>query len=619
MRKHLTRLVCLMLMAALLVPASPAHAGDHEHTYVTITIKATCTQTGSTYEECSVCKTTRNWTTLPMVAHTWGGYTVDVTPTCVREGREKRTCSVCNAVDYRSLGYTDHTWGGYVVTTQATCFAPGQRTDTCTVCKTTRYQSIPQLTHTWGGYVVTTPPTCTVAGVQTSTCSNCNSTRTLAIKATGHSFSGWSVYKAPSCTDTGMERRTCSVCGQEEYRMINATGHTWSAWGTITAATCTDMGEQKRECSVCGAYQLRYINALGHDFGVWKETKPALCLEQGENTAECKRCGQTVMMKTKALGHNWGPWSVSIVPTCTQYGQEKRTCTRCGTEQTRRLSRAKHQPRPGWFAMPEPSLEKPGRKVQYCAVCEKIINSQEYAPENYRYNMPATGFGPFAYQFNTQLIGSTDRLIPLDFASGDPLTLPIVTADNYYVGDLHVRLNEHVVTVDYQMHDPRTVVSNPTFLLFTSLDELNAGGLTFGYQGYPMESAVPFTGDKGILAVRMNINYDRKHSANRPFPEDGMYVDGITLNSEVLRQMVLKLTPAAPAVTPQPVQEAAPYQQPVPQVQYQQQVPIATPLPLQEAVPYQQPVQEVPGQYAPLQEEYIVYTTPLPPGANGNG
>ena len=606
MRKHLTRLVCLMLMAALLVPASPAHAGDHEHTYVTITIKATCTQTGSTYEECSVCKTTRNWTTLPMVAHTWGGYTVDVTPTCVREGREKRTCSVCNAVDYRSLGYTDHTWGGYVVTTQATCFAPGQRTDTCTVCKTTRYQSIPQLTHSWGGYVVTTPPTCTVAGVQTSTCSNCNSTRTLAIKATGHSFSGWSVYKAPSCTDTGMERRTCSVCGQEEYRMINATGHTWSAWGTITAATCTDMGEQKRECSVCGAYQLRYINALGHDFGVWKETKPALCLEQGENTAECKRCGQTVMMKTKALGHNWGPWSVSIVPTCTQYGQEKRTCTRCGTEQTRRLSRAKHQPRPGWFAMPEPSLEKPGRKVQYCAVCGKVVNSQEYAPDSYRYGMPATGFGPFAYQFNTQLVGSTDRLIPLDFASGQPLTLPIITVDNYYVGDLNVRLTDHVVTVDYRMNDPRTVVSNASFLLLASLQEVSAEHLTYTYKGYPMESAVPFTGDKGILMVRMTVNYDQKNAGNRPFPEDGMYVDGSTLNSEVLRQMVLQLSEPAPAaIQPPAVQEAAPNLQPAQEV-YQQ--------PAQDV--YQQPVQQSPEHVVP-QEEYITYT-PAPTG-NGNG
>ncbi len=606
MRKHLSRLACLLLMVALLVPAGDAHAGDHTHVYETVTIAATCTKTGSTYERCTICSETRNWVTTPMVAHTWGGWSVDVTPTCVREGREKSTCSVCNTVQYRSLGYTDHVWGGWVDSTPATCFTPGQRTNTCSVCGTPQRQAIPQLTHNWSGYVVTTPPSCTVGGVQTSTCSLCGTTRTLAINATGHTWGGWVVEKAPSCTDTGMEKRTCSICGEAQYRMINAAGHKWSAWGVLTAATCTEIGEEKRECTVCGAYQLRYVKALGHDFGPWKETKPAQCLEQGENTATCKRCGQTVMMKTKALGHNWGPWSVSIEATCTQYGQEKRTCTRCGAEQTRRTSRAKHQPRPNWYASPEPSLERPGRKVQYCAVCGKVVNSQEYAPDSYRYGMPATGFGPFAYQFNTQLVGSTDRLIPLDFASGQPLTLPIITVDNYYVGDLNVRLTDHVVTVDYRMNDPRTVVSNASFLLLASLLEVSAEHLTYAYKGYPMESAVPFTGDKGILMVRMTVNYDQKNAGNRPFPEDGMYVDGSTLNSEVLRQMVLQLSEPAPAaIQPPAVQEAAPNLQPAQEV-YQQ--------PSQDV--YQQPVQQSPEQVVP-QEEYITYT-PAPTG-NGNG
>ncbi len=593
MRKHIMRFVCLLLMVAVLVPFNDAHASC-SHNFVPKNIPATCTQVGSSYEECTHCKMTRNWVTLPMLAHTWSGWSVDIAPTCAVEGREKRTCTVCSTPDYRSLGYTGHTWGGYVVTTPPTCFAAGQATDTCSVCKTTRYQSIAKLTHNWSGYVVTTPPTCTVAGVQTSTCSICGSTRTLPINALGHNWGGYVVTKPPTCTDTGLEKRTCSTCGYEEFRMINATGHTWTAWGDVKAATCTDMGEQKRVCTVCSASQLRYV---------------------------------------KALGHNWGPWSVSVPPTCTQYGQEKRACTRCSAEQTRRLSRAKHQPRPGWFAMPEPTLEKPGRKVQYCSVCNKMINSKEYAPENYRYNMPATGFGPFAYQFNTRLVGSSDRLIPLDFASGDPITLPIVTADNYYVGDLHVRLNEHVVTVDYQMNDSRTVVSNASYLLFTSLDELHSGSIGYGTQGYPMESAVPFTGDKGILAVRMTINYDRKNTANRPFPEDGMYVDGSTLNSEVLRQMVLKLSESVAPQQAQPAPYQQPqYQQPVEEPQYQQPAEeYLYPQPMEEyqypqptPIPYQQPVQQMPQYPQPTPVPYQQPMPQYPPQqqydpSNGNG
>ena len=45
----------------------------------------------------------------------------------------------------------------------------------------------------------------------------------------------------------------------------------------------------------------------------------------------------------------------------------------------------------------------------------------------------------------------------------------------------------------------------------------------------------------GALVVRLQANYDQNHAANRPFPDNGTYLDGSTSNSVILQEMTIQL------------------------------------------------------------------------------
>ncbi|NLZ88353.1 MAG: hypothetical protein GX916_02510, partial [Clostridiales bacterium] len=39
----------------------------------------------------------------------------------------------------------------------------------------------------------------------------------------------------------------------------------------------------------------------------------------------------------------------------------------------------------------------------------------------------------------------------------------------------------------------------------------------------------------------LQANYDQNHAANRPFPDNGTYLDGSTSNSVILQEMTIQL------------------------------------------------------------------------------
>lgn len=506
------RLFCAVLLMMLLISSAALAGSPCVHNWVLQTTPATCTEPGASYQHCTLCGAVRDYTVIPKLPHTWGDWNVDVAPTCTAPGSQSRECATCHTKEYKAVPQLAHAWGGWVDETPATCFAPGQQTNTCANCFTVQRRAIAQLKHSWGPWSVKTPPTCTEQGVEVSICGLCSTEQYRYVKATGHSFGGWGPDTAPTCTQGGLEKRACTVCLFEQFRPVAATGHTMGPWGVTTPATCNAGGIEKQVCSVCGHENVRKTKALGHDFGVG--------------------------------------WVRTLDPTCSAYGEDRRTCTRCLKTETRRVKRTKHTPG-GWMAMPAPSLEKPGRKVRYCEVCNKMVDSQQYAPATYRYGMGVSAFGPFAYQFNPALIASSDRLVPVSFTKAERQTLPLVTADNFYVGDIVIDVRDGILSVDTRLNDPKTVVVNGSYMVFANVGEITPDALTYRAQTVEIGSATPVTGEKGVLVLRMTINYDQK--TNRPFSEGGAYVDGASQTSEVLRQMVAELsamgTDALPAYT----------------------------------------------------------------------
>lgn len=149
----------------------------HEHTFVTKTIKATCTEKGYTEKKCSVC-----------------GY-------------------------IEKTNYTDalgHKWNDGKITTAASCTKNGEKTFTCSVCKETKKETIKATGHK---SVVdkAIAATCTKDGkTEGSHCSVCGAVLTAqsVIKAVGHKLSFVTKVDATTTAAGNVAYYHCSVCGK---------------------------------------------------------------------------------------------------------------------------------------------------------------------------------------------------------------------------------------------------------------------------------------------------------------------------------------------------------------------------------------------------------------------
>ena len=253
----------------------------HEHIYETVTVDATCTETGSVTTRCTVC--------------------------------DEETVEV--------LAATGHTYS--CTTTEATCGADGSKVYTCSVCSDTYSESIPATgNHTYTAE--TTDPTCTEAGSTVYTCVGCGHSYTEVLAAFGHAYTG--TVTAPTCTEVGFTTYTCDSCGHSYTgEEIAAFGHTYDS---VISATCTEDGYVVYTCRICGdTYNGEAVAAFGHSYET--TTVAPGCATDGYTTYVCAACGHThTGDEVAALGHSYE--AVVTEATCTEAGFTTFTCTVCG-------------------------------------------------------------------------------------------------------------------------------------------------------------------------------------------------------------------------------------------------------------------------------------------------
>jgi hypothetical protein len=107
-------------------------------------VKATCTEAGTTYYKCSVCGIALEDLTVevPATDHDWD-VTVKVEPTCAKEGKGNRICKNCGKAEIDVvLDKVAHTWDEGKITKEATKEADGEKTFTCTVCGETKTEAV---------------------------------------------------------------------------------------------------------------------------------------------------------------------------------------------------------------------------------------------------------------------------------------------------------------------------------------------------------------------------------------------------------------------------------------------------------------------------------------------
>lgn len=165
-------ILCLLMTGLLPVPV---HAEECPHQYAIVTDAPGCVDPGMTYELCTLCGDTRNFTSIPATGHEMADWYVLKEPTCTQEGIMARDCVRCGFREEEPIPHEGHAYVVEVV--EPTCTARGYTSHYCPGCGDRfRTDYTDPLGHRYDGGVVTKEPTLTSMGRILYTCMGCGDT-----------------------------------------------------------------------------------------------------------------------------------------------------------------------------------------------------------------------------------------------------------------------------------------------------------------------------------------------------------------------------------------------------------------------------------------------------------
>ncbi len=353
-----------------LVKTSSIPKGEHD--YDTYSVPATCTSSGYTVNECSVCGDRHITDITSALPHQYLAYTLPAT--CEAGGRTLHQCDGCGSsfiTDYTAaLG---HSWDEGNVIADPSCTSEGVMEYRCVRCNSSKLETIPATGHTPGedatctdpqtcitcGAVIekamnhnfeadVTAPTCTAMGYTTFTCAGCGfSYKSDYTDPLGHDHVP--TVTAPTCLEAGYTTYNCSRC-EDSYVSdhTDPLGHEWDEGKKVTSATCGGEGVMEYRCIRCDYHRLEALSANGHTPGEAATcTTPQLCTV----------CGAVIQLE---LGHNYE--SEVTVPTCTEMGYTTYTCTICGDSYKGEYTDSTGHKPGDWIIDKEPTLDSEGSK-----------------------------------------------------------------------------------------------------------------------------------------------------------------------------------------------------------------------------------------------------------------
>ena len=204
-------------------PVDDTYVAATDHTWVTQTFPASCTEQGTVFYKCSACGATRT-EKIAALGHDLSR--CDLFPaTCTKPGRVVGTCARCGVKIDEVIPAKGHDYSYADVRTEPTCTESGHYKGTCPTCGKDYDDVIPALDHDWGEWVVAQEPTYTTTGYRYHICARCNARVGEDIpKLHEHVWNAGVVTQKPTATEPGVKTYTCTICNEQKTESIPATG-----------------------------------------------------------------------------------------------------------------------------------------------------------------------------------------------------------------------------------------------------------------------------------------------------------------------------------------------------------------------------------------------------------
>ena len=206
-------------------PVDDTYVAATDHTWVTQTFPASCTEQGTVFYKCSACGATRT-EKIAALGHDLSRCDLLPDATCTQPGRVVGTCARCGVKIDEVIPAKGHDYSyKSASSTEPTCTESGHYKGTCPTCGKDYDDVIPALDHDWGEWVVAQEPTYTTTGYRYHICARCNARVGEDIpKLHTHTWDAGVVTQKPTATEPGVKTYTCTICNEQKTESIPATG-----------------------------------------------------------------------------------------------------------------------------------------------------------------------------------------------------------------------------------------------------------------------------------------------------------------------------------------------------------------------------------------------------------
>ena len=240
--------------------------GDHIAQFADTVVDPTCTKQGYTHHACTVKGCTYapvDDTYVAATDHTWVTQTYPAS--CTEQGTVFYKCSACGATRTEKIAALGHDLSRCDLVPDATCTQPGRAVGTCARCGVKIDEVIPAKGHDYSyKSASSTEPTCTESGRYQGTCPRCGKEYNDTIPALGHDWGEWVVAQEPTAETTGYRYHLCARCNTREGEDIpKLHEHAWNAGVVTQKPTATEPGVKTFTCTICGATKTESIPATG--------------------------------------------------------------------------------------------------------------------------------------------------------------------------------------------------------------------------------------------------------------------------------------------------------------------------------------------------------------------